>query len=208
MLMRSFIPVTCDKESIKTRERLRLIKEKVNAMKSTTKLTNNDTISKDASDAKEMLASIGLSIYFKNFLENKMIGMPLLDLTDRDLDYMNIRILAHRKSILKATHELKQMQKGTNDEKEERHLFQGAVLEWRMSKDCVDPINSVNNITNSGSSWSRKVATLRQDVEESREADMRKRPSTSDAVSNEFDSEDQEHQVRVNRVKIYAIMYL
>jgi len=52
------------------------------------------------------------------------------------------------------------------------------------------------------SSWSRKVSTLRQDVEESR-ADTRKRPSTTaNAISHELDSEEQEHQVRINRIKI------
>jgi len=175
---------------------------KINSMKSTlVKSNNNDTtISNDAIKAKEMLDSIGLSTYLKTFLENKMIGLSLLELTDRDLDRMNIRILAHRRAILKATHELQKIQSETtkDNEKVECSLFQEVMLDCNQSKACTgsNP-NTVNT-----ASWSRKVSTLRQDVEESR-ADTRKRPSTTaNAISHELDSEEQEHQVRINRIKI------
>jgi hypothetical protein len=163
---------------------------------------NNDTTisSCNAIKAKEMLDSIGLSTYLKTFLENKMIGLSLLELTDRDLDYMNIRILAHRNAILKATHELQKIQSETTKDNEqvECSLFQEMMLDCNQSKACIGS----NPNTANTASWSRKVSTLRQECEESR-ADIRKRPSTTtDTISHEFDSEDQEHQVRINKIKI------
>lgn len=183
-------PSAYDSESIETREKLRFIKEKVNVMKSTSNPLNS-TISKDSLETKEILESIGLGIYFKTFMTNKMVGSLFFDLTDIDLDYMNIRVLAHRKAILKVSRELRSDRNKSREDIDKGLAFKNVVLEWRLSKDD----DSLSHHTNSQNTWSRKVTTLRQDVEESREAGARKGPSTSDSTMNAIDSEDQEHQV-------------
>lgn len=46
--------------------------------------------------------------YAEAFASNEMMGSMLLDITLEDLDYMNVKVLAHRKLILRAIEDLRQ----------------------------------------------------------------------------------------------------
>lgn len=56
----------------------------------------------------EWLNSLGLSKLRKVFEQNEISGSILLEVGSDDLDYMNIKVLAHRKRILRGIEELRQ----------------------------------------------------------------------------------------------------
>ena len=53
------------------------------------------------------LNGIGMSQYQRTFEKNEISGTILLDLDPDDLDYMNIKILAHRKTLIKEIKKMK-----------------------------------------------------------------------------------------------------
>lgn len=53
-------------------------------------------------DVGDWLASLGLAKYVSTFAENEVSGAVLLDVGKEDLDYMEVKALAHRKLLLKA----------------------------------------------------------------------------------------------------------
>mmetsp|Transcript_17171 Transcript_17171/g.35332 ORF Transcript_17171/g.35332 Transcript_17171/m.35332 type:complete len:506 (-) Transcript_17171:52-1569(-) len=66
-------------------------------------------------DTLSWLTSLGLSSYGQKFAENEIFGDILLDLGLDDLDYMGIKVLAHRKKLLKGIEELKRNGKGSTN---------------------------------------------------------------------------------------------
>ena len=57
-------------------------------------------------DSLEWLQWLNLSQYSSQFAENQINGPILLEISNEDLDYMNINILAHRKILLKGISDL------------------------------------------------------------------------------------------------------
>ncbi|CAE7303559.1 CDC48, partial [Symbiodinium sp. KB8] len=53
-------------------------------------------------DVGDWLASLGLAKYVSTFAENEVSGAVLLDVGKEDLDYLEVKALAHRKLLLKA----------------------------------------------------------------------------------------------------------
>ena len=53
------------------------------------------------------LNEIGMRQYQRTFEKNEIAGSILLDLDPDDLDYMNIKVLAHRKTLMKEINKLK-----------------------------------------------------------------------------------------------------
>ena len=66
-------------------------------------------------DSLSWLTSLGLANYGQKFAENEIFGDILLDLGLDDLDYMGIKVLAHRKKLLKGIEELKRNGKGSTN---------------------------------------------------------------------------------------------
>ncbi|GMI48902.1 hypothetical protein TrCOL_g5546 [Triparma columacea] len=66
-------------------------------------------------DSLSWLTSLGLASYGNKFAENEIFGDILLDLGLDDLDYMGIKVLAHRKKLLKGIEELKRNGKGSTN---------------------------------------------------------------------------------------------
>ena len=66
------------------------------------------------SDTLSWLTSLNLTAYGNKFAENEIYGEILLDLGLDDLDYMGIKVLAHRKKLLKGIEELKRRGRGSN----------------------------------------------------------------------------------------------
>jgi hypothetical protein len=65
-------------------------------------------------DVGEWLASTPqLEQYISVFALNEVNGNILMDITLEDLDYMDITVLAHRKTIIKSSEELKKYRKST-----------------------------------------------------------------------------------------------
>lgn len=62
----------------------------------------------DLADVSEWLFNLGVPQYADSFASNEMLGSMLLDITLEDLDYMNVKVLAHRKLILRAIEDLRQ----------------------------------------------------------------------------------------------------
>lgn len=56
-----------------------------------------------------------LQQYVSAFAQNAITGSVLLDITGEDLDYMEIKILGHRKIILKAVEEFRQSRRYTGN---------------------------------------------------------------------------------------------
>lgn len=54
----------------------------------------------------EWLESKNLTQYIPNFMQNEINGSVLVDISLEDLDYMDITILGHRKTILKGIEEI------------------------------------------------------------------------------------------------------
>jgi len=61
----------------------------------------------DIGDVLSWLSSLSLSQYGQKFAENEISGEILLDVGLDDLDYMGIKVLGHRKVLLKGIEELK-----------------------------------------------------------------------------------------------------
>eukprot|EP00937_MAST-01D_sp_MAST-1D-sp2_P005970 g5970.t1 len=61
----------------------------------------------DVARVGQWLSSIGLSQHAQTFATNEIDGAVLLELGLDDLDYMNVKTLAHRKKLLKGVAELK-----------------------------------------------------------------------------------------------------
>jgi len=59
-------------------------------------------------DVGKWLDSLGLSRYADTFDENEIAGAILVDMTAEDLDYLDVKVLAHRKLLLKGITKLKQ----------------------------------------------------------------------------------------------------
>jgi hypothetical protein len=68
----------------------------------------------DADDVSYWLSSKGLDQYISIFRENQINGQVLLDITQEDLDYLEITALGHRKLILKGIEELKRIVPSSN----------------------------------------------------------------------------------------------
>ena len=66
-------------------------------------------------DTTSWLAAIGLDQYAGAFRQNEISGDILLEVGLDDLDYMSIRVLAHRKLLLKGIEDLKQNGRPTLD---------------------------------------------------------------------------------------------
>lgn len=66
-------------------------------------------------DTLSWLTSLDLYAYGQKFAENEIFGDILLDLGLDDLDYMGIKVLAHRKKLLKGIEELKRNGKGSTN---------------------------------------------------------------------------------------------
>lgn len=62
-------------------------------------------------DVGDWLNHLQLGQYAAVFGQNEINGGVLLDLTLDDLDYLNITVLAHRKTILRAIEEIRRQQK-------------------------------------------------------------------------------------------------
>lgn len=65
----------------------------------------------DVADVSAWLTEVQLQQYVSAFAQNAITGSVLLDITGEDLDYMEIKILGHRKIILKAVEEFRQNQR-------------------------------------------------------------------------------------------------
>ena len=61
----------------------------------------------DTDDVSYWLSSKSLDQYISIFSENQINGQVLLDITQEDLDYLEVTALGHRKLILKGIEELK-----------------------------------------------------------------------------------------------------
>jgi hypothetical protein len=59
-------------------------------------------------DVLDWLRYIQLEQYVETFYDNQINGNVLLELTLEDLDYLQITVLAHRKTLLRSINELKQ----------------------------------------------------------------------------------------------------
>ncbi len=59
-------------------------------------------------DVGKWLQSLGLGRYVETFDQNEISGAILVDMTAEDLDYLDVKVLAHRKLLLKGITKLKQ----------------------------------------------------------------------------------------------------
>jgi hypothetical protein len=64
-----------------------------------------------ATDVGIWLTNLELKQYVDIFRKNEITGEVLVDLTLDDLDYLNITVLAHRKTIMKAVEEIRRQLK-------------------------------------------------------------------------------------------------
>ncbi|GMI10080.1 hypothetical protein TrVE_jg4410 [Triparma verrucosa] len=76
---------------------------------------NKDVKNWAMADTLSWLTSLGLTSYGNKFAENEIYGEILLELGLDDLDYMGIKVLGHRKKLLKGIEELKRNGKPTNN---------------------------------------------------------------------------------------------
>ncbi|GMH63992.1 hypothetical protein TL16_g03857 [Triparma laevis f. inornata] len=76
---------------------------------------NKDVKTWAMADTLSWLTSLGLTNYGNKFAENEIFGEILLELGLDDLDYMGIKVLGHRKKLLKGIEELKRNGKPTNN---------------------------------------------------------------------------------------------
>ena len=75
---------------------------------------NKDVKKWEMADTLSWLTSLNLASYGNKFAENEIYGEILLELGLDDLDYMGIKILGHRKKLLKGIEELKRNGKPSN----------------------------------------------------------------------------------------------
>lgn len=77
-------------------------------------------------DVGDWLTNLGVPQYTEAFANNEMIGSMLLDITLEDLDYMNVKVLAHRKLILRAIEDLRQKSSVDHTNKAPAALMRGS----------------------------------------------------------------------------------
>ena len=122
------------------------------------------------------LESLGFGQYVQVFKENEITGSVLLDISQEDLDYMNIKALGHRKVLLKS---VDQLRRGKMRTRSEENLNVGTPLVSKSleDSDIKEQISKKTHAANTSLSTSIAQDSLSSSLENMAIGEARDRPA-------------------------------